>query len=505
MSVELIVIILYFALTVAIGIWSGKKAKTSDSFHGAEMGLMAIVCASTGEWLGGTATTGVSEWGFTYGISGAWYTIANGIGVLILALFFAKLYRSLSSVTVPGIIEKFFGVNARTVSSVLLTFVMLAVGLSQMIAAGKLGQSLLGLPFTPTVIVFAIIFIIYTLAGGMNAVASTNQLHLFVMYGGAILGLVMAVYMLGGIGDFSSGVKAVEAANEGTNFFNMFSIGGSKVSSWIIAGILGACTAQAGIQPILAAKDVKTAKKASIITAFVAAPFGIFTALLGIASRVMSHNGNLLDLAGNNVTDAKLALPTLMMNMPGGGLVGGLILASILAAILSTVSPIILSSGTMVTKDIYQRVLKPDASDKQVLKMSRITTAIAGVICCIGAIALVEMSSVLELVYAAYSLRGAIFVIVLFGIYWKMASQKAACISMVLTGVSAVAWVGVKLVTGAYPISIGSFAITETYVAVGVALVSMLILSLIFKPNDEEKTLKIETDKEVKRVMAEQG
>ena len=509
MSMQLIVIILYFALTVAIGIWSGKKAKSSDSFHGAEMGLMAIVCASAGEWLGGTATTGVSEWGFIFGISGAWYTIANGIGVLILALFFAKLYRSLSSVTVPGIIEKFFGVNARIVSSILLTVVMLAVGLSQMIAAGKLGQSLLGLPFAPTVIVFAIIFIVYTLAGGMNAVASTNQLHLFVMYGGAILGLVMAVTMLGGFGDFSAGIKEVEAANEGTKFFDMFAIGGSKVSSWVIAGILGACTAQAGIQPILAAKDVNTAKKASIITAFVAAPFGIFTALLGIAARVLSHRGELLDIAGNNVTEAKLALPTLMMNMPGGpmvgGLIGGLILASILAAILSTVSPIILSSGTMVTKDLYQRVLKPNATDKEVLFMSRLTTAISGVICCVGSIALVEMSSVLELVYAAYSLRGATFIIVLYGIYWKLASQKAACISMVLTGVSAIGWVGVKLVSGAYPLSIGTFAITETYVAVGMSLISMIVFSFIFKPDAEEKALKIATDKQIKEVLAQQS
>ena len=83
---QVIIIVLYFALTVGIGIWSSKKSKSSDSFHGAEMGVAAIVCASAGEWLGGTATTGVSEYGFTYGLSGAWYTIANGSGVMFLAL-----------------------------------------------------------------------------------------------------------------------------------------------------------------------------------------------------------------------------------------------------------------------------------------------------------------------------------------------------------------------------------------------------------------------------------
>ena len=497
--VQTIIIILYFAVTVAIGLMSSKKSKSSDSFHGAAMGMFAIVAASAGEWLGGTATTGVSEYGFNYGLSGAWYTIANGIGVMFLALLFAKLYRSLNSVTVPGIIERFFGVKARTVSSVLLTIVMLAVGLSQMIAAGKLGQSLLGFDFTITVIVFAIIFIVYTLAGGMNAVASTNKLHLFVMYGGVIVAVIFALTKVGGWGGFMDGIDAVETADPSKNYFNMFSIGGTKVSSWIIAGLLGACTAQAGIQPVLAAKDVPTAKKACIITAFVAAPFGLFTALLGMIAKVMSHNGTLTDTLGNVVTDGKMALPTMMMHLHP--IIGGLVLASILAAILSTVSPIILSAGTMVTKDLYQRVIKPNATDAEVLKMSRITTALSGVICAVGAIFLVNASAVLDLVYAAYSLRGAIFIVVLFGIYWRHASQKASCISMICTGVVAVLWVAVKLVTGAYPISIGSFAITETYAAVVVAAVCMLIFSKIFKPTVEEVARK----KPAKQIIAEAG
>jgi SSS family solute:Na+ symporter len=473
--VQIIIIVLYFALTVAIGVYSSKKSKTSDSFHGAAMGIFAIVAASAGEWLGGTATTGVSEYGFDYGLSGAWYTISNGIGVMFLALCFAKLYRSLNSVTVPGIIEKFFGVKARSVSSILLTIVMLAVGLSQMIAAGKLGQSLMGFDFTATVVVFAVIFIVYTLAGGMNAVASTNKMHLFVMYGGVILAIIFAMSKISDFGGLFSGIKSVQAAESSKSYFNMFSIGGTKVSSWIIASLLGACTAQAGIQPVLAAKDVSTARKACIITAFVAAPFGLFTALLGMIAKVMSHNGVLLDTAGNNVTSGKLALPTLMMSLHP--VIGGLVLASILAAILSTVSPIILSSGTMVTKDLYQRVFRPKATDAEVLKMSRITTALAGVVCALGAIALVNQSKVLDIVYAAYSLRGALFIVVLLGIYWKRASEKGACWSMVLTGAVAVGWVVIKMKTGTFPIASW---LTETYAAVVVAFVATIVFSYVF-------------------------
>lgn len=497
MNIQLIIILVYFAVTVFIGVMSGKKTKSADAFTGVALSTTAIVCASTGEWLGGTATTGVSEYGFLYGISGAWYTIANGIGVLFLGLLFAKLFRSLETGTVPGIIEKFFGVHARTVSCIILTIVMLAVGLSQMIAAGKLGESLIGLPFWLSVVIFAVIFIVYTLAGGMNAVASTNVLHLFVMYLGVIIAMIIAVSGAGGWESFTSGIGELQTSG-GKSFWDMFAIGGSKVSSWIIASLLGACTAQAGLQPVLSAKSAKQARKACIITAFVAAPFGLFTATLGMAARVQFENGALL--VGKEVgVAAKSALPELMMHM--NPIAGGLVLAAILAAVLSTVSPIILAAGTMVTRDVYQRVLRPKASDTEVLKMSRITTAISGVICCVGAILLWKASTVLELVYAAYSLRGALFVVVLLGIYWKHSSQKGAICSMVLTAVISVAWVAIKLATGSYPIVIGSFAVSETYAAVVVAFICTIVFSLIFKPGKLELAGRERTHEQLQAAM----
>ena len=147
MSIQLVIIIAYFAISIIVGVVMSRGTNTSSKFHGTQLGVAAIVCASAGEWLGGTATTGVSEYGFLYGLSGAWYTIANGLGVLFLGLFFAKLYRSIGKMTVPGIIEHIFGKKAQVISSLILVFVMIAVGVSQVIAAGKFGQALLGIYF----------------------------------------------------------------------------------------------------------------------------------------------------------------------------------------------------------------------------------------------------------------------------------------------------------------------------------------------------------------------
>lgn len=473
MSIQIIIIIAYFAISVLVGLIMSRGTNTSTKYHGTQLGVAAIVCASAGEWLGGTATTGVSEYGFQYGLSGAWYTISNGLGVLFLGLFFAKLYRSMGRMTIPGIIEHIFGKKAQIVSSLILVFVMIAVGVSQVIAAGKFGQALLGVDFKITAIVFTLIFISYTIFGGMKAVSSTNTMHLFVMYAGVIVAVIMLIQKVGGWEGFVTGVHDVEATRGG-NYLSMTSIGFPKISSWVIASLLGACTAQAGIQPVLGSKDIPTAKKACIYTAMVTAPFGLFTATIGLIARVLSNQGLLFDATGNVLADGKMALTSVMLDLPP--LVGGLVLAAELAAILSTASPIILAAGTLLTKDFYQVKINPKASDKDVLWMSKLTTAMSGVICCIGAIVLVENNSVLDLVYSAYSIRGALFIVLIFGFFWKKATSKGACISMIITTIVAVCWVGFKLAFGHYPIASW---LTETYAAVLVAAVSMIIASLV--------------------------
>ena len=453
MTLQPLIMLIYLAITVFIGIIAKRNAKSSSSFHGAGLGVLMCVAAGTGEWLGGTSTTGVSEYGYEFGISGAWYTLANGIGIIFLAIFFAKLYRSLDTVTVPGIIEKFIGPDARTVSSILLTFVMIAVGTSQIVAAGTLGVSVFGMDYVTAVLILGTGFIIYTLAGGMVAVGYTNILHIIAMYSGVILAIVLVGKDVGGIAGMQAELPE--------SYFNMTYIGMPKVSSWVIASVLGACTAQAGIQPILAARDAPVAKKSAYITAFIVAPFGILTALLGMAAKVKFP-----DLA-----NGKLALPTLLMNM--NPVAGGIVLASILAAVLSTVSPIILASGTMITKDIYQRRLRPNASDKNVLFVSRLTT---GVLCMVIAIAMYDSSRILDIVYFAYTIRGSLFVVLLLGIYWKKTSEKGAIYGMLITASVGLLWVLYKAINGTYPIHP---QFNETYVSVITALVSTIVSSLI--------------------------
>ena len=463
MNVLLIIVAVYLLVMILLGIFSYKKGNNSKHFHGANLGVLMCVAAGAGEWMGGTSTTGVSEYGYLYGISGAWYTIANGIGIMVCAFFFAKLYRSLNKPTVSGIVGHYIGEKARTASSIILLLVMLVVGVSQMVAIGSLGKVLFNMDISLSIAILGIVVIIYTLFGGMVSVGYTNTVHMIVLYVGIIVAVIYSVTKFGG------GKEFIAQVPEG--YLSFTSIGGTKIGSWVVASVLGACTAQAGIQPILAAKDEKTAFKSSILIALIVAPFGILTAILGIIAKMQFPD----------LENAKLALPSLMQNMPTW--LAGLVTAAMMAAILSTASPILLACGTLFTKDVYPKLSKK--AHKNDLMVSRIVTALAGVICVSFAIAIFDNKAVLDVVYFAYSLRGSLFVILLFGIYSKKYKPKEipVIISMVLTVLVALFWVIWKTVKGSYPISP---AFSDTYAAVATALISMIIIKLTSKEEKKE-------------------
>lgn len=444
------------ALVLGIGFFANVKGKTAKSFHGANLGILMCVAAGAGEWMGGTSTTGVSEYGYLFGISGAWYTIANGLGIMVCTCFFARLYRRLNTPTVPGIVGHYYGKNARTVSSALLIVVMIAVGISQMIAIGTLGKAILHLDIEWSIMISGCVVILYTIFGGMLAVGYTNTLHLAVMYVGMIAAVIYCVTNMGGLNAAVSQVPA--------GFDSFTSIGFPKIGSWVLASVLGACTAQAGIQPILAARDEKVAAKASLIIALIVAPFGILTAALGIIARIRFPE----------LASAKLALPQLLNTMPPA--LAGLVTAAMMAAVLSTASPIFLACGTLFTRDIYLR-FQPDTKDKKELRVSRTVTAVSGLICIIAAIAFFNSATVLDIVYFAYSIRGSLFVILLFGIVLKKskASEKAVIVSMLVTAVTGLVWVVYKQICGAYPIS---DALSETYATIIAAILCMTVSQL---------------------------
>ena len=136
------------------------------------------------------------------------------------------------------------------------------------------------------------------------------------------------------------------------------------------------------------------------------------------------------------------------------------------------------------TRDIYQKYLVKNASDKKILFVSRLSTALAGILCMVLGISLAG-TKVLDLVFLAYTFRGALFIVLLFGILWKKASQRAALCSMTVTIIVGVIWKGYSVFKGPDPVTqtaqypIANW-LTDTYAVVIATALAMFIFTLAF-------------------------
>lgn len=448
---QLYIVLAYFALVLGVGVLAARKAKNSDEYlvAGRNMGVFMCSAAIAGEWIGGTSTIGTAEGGYLYGISSSWYVVANAIGTVVLAFTLAKLYRRSGSFTVTGYMEQYYGQKCSVVSSVVLTFVMIVVGSVQIVAGAALMNGLIGLNMKIGMLVVGAVFLAYTLAGGLWAVGFTNMLHVVVMYVGVILGLIMVSRQAGGFAALRAGLPA-------RPFFDPFGAGASTVSAWIIASILAALVAQAAVQPVMAARDESVAQKGTLLAVVYIVPVGIITALLGMFAR-MVYPG----------IPGRSALPTVLMGLPP--VAGGVVLAGVLAAILSTVSPCVLAAGTLLAKDVYQKVLRRDAGEAQVAAVAKWLTLASGILSIVWAM---YCKVILEQIYFAYTLRGTIALLVLIGVYLpRIAKPGTALVALVATTVAALAWEAMKSLNGAYPMGVHpmhvSLVLTALVFAVG--------------------------------------
>lgn len=443
-SFQFFIIMTYFVIVVLIGIFAKRLVKNSSDLlvAGRNLGLILTIFTISGEWLGGTSTVAVGQWAYKYGISPMWYNISTSIGVFIFGLTWATLYRRKKIVTIPEMLERLYNKDLRIIAAFFFIAAYLFLSSVQISSIGSLFSGALSMNINIAIIIAGLGITIYTLAGGMFSVALTNFIHVLVIW--SSLGIAYFWYMnkvgwYTGLVTKLNALSATEAISlTGVSALNPFGMGIEKVSAWIIGGIAGAFAAQASIQPIFAAKDTSTAKRASLIAPIFIAPLGLLVTSIVMAG--VALNGDYASL------DTRLALPVALMKIPQP-LMGGFAMAGVFAAIASTEALILLGMATMFTKDIFQRSNR-EAPDKKVTLITRLSILVAGVISIIMALITKELPIA---TYLNYAMRSSAFIILACGIYWAKPSSKSAIISIISAFVVAGIWYGFYIYRHSYP------------------------------------------------------
>ena len=203
------------------------------------------------------------------------------------------------------------------------------------------------------------------------------------------------------------------------------------------------------------------------ITPMIVAPMGILAAILGMVAFGLNPG----------LTDAKLAIPLLLMNTEiFHPLIGALTIASIFGLIAGTTTSILLALGSIISNDIYPVFTKKrldlhePVEQKKLLRVSRIATILIGFGATIMALTL---PSILDTSYISYALRSAAALIIIAGIYWKgKVSNTSAIITLSVSLVATLAWY-----------LLGSpFGVSKVEMALISAALTLFISSRIWRP-----------------------
>ena len=436
--------IITFVLIIGIGIYAGTKITRANQWSGGyrSMGVFAVG-AMLGAWqIGGMSVVGAAQNGYTMGIAGCWYSIASGLYILLIGLLAKTLRKNLPSDALPDYLEsRYSPVVARVQSYVWIVFGILYIPIQLKTIASIIQIVLPNLNTGLAMFVGVTIAAVYTGFAGMKGSAAIGRVVCVATY-------ALLIWFVGShLGEFGGYSGLIEQLPEG--YDKLSAMPSQEIIAWALGGALSSVVLQSALQPMLAAKDDKTARNGCILGYVIAAPICILTAVIGMMARAKN------DGLGDGATAFAWAIRD--MSSP---VTAGIIFAVCTMIIAATMATMMMATGTILT-NIYKKQIRPDADDRKVLKISRFgTIAVAYISLLVGFfIPSAQMTSLfLTLTYVVTS---PFSYSVIVGLFWKRVNAAASLVSVAAGIITAVVWVAVGMndvLNVVYPTILVSYA-----------------------------------------------
>jgi len=459
-KIDMLIIVFYFGLVLAIGFYLKGRANTSEDFFMAGRDMTAWVAGLSflSANLGALELMGWAGSAYQYGILAThWYWIGAIPAMLFLALVMMPFYYISKTHSVPGYLKLRFGEPARAVSAVsfgLMTVLMSGVN---MFAMAKVMQLVLGWDINVSIWLSAGTVAIYVALGGLRSAIFNEVLQFFLIWAGALLIPILGLYEAGGWHN----LKILIAQRASEQYVHLWSGLGSFSGNpmgihWtgIVFG-LGAVISMGYwttdflvVQRILAAKDIRSAEMAPII----GAGFKMLVPLIVILPGLLGLGLLPEKLVPESMVGATGAhsyndvLPLMLARYCGPGLLG-LGITALIAGFMSGMAGNVTAFTTVWTYDIYRPLINSKGSDGHYVSMGRWTTVI-GVLISIGTAYLVmQFASIMDYVQALFSFFIApLFGTVVLGMLWKRATGLGGFLGLLCGTLSSIGmWAWVKI------------------------------------------------------------
>ena len=497
----LIAMAIYMAIVIVIGLVYAKKAnQSSENYYlgGRSLGPWVTAMSAEASDMSGWLLMGLPGVAYWCGLAdAAWTAIGLAIGTYFNWLIVSKRLRRYSirtsSITLPEFFSNRFHEKKKVIMTVAAAFILVfftVYAASCFVTCGKLFSTLFGLPYMSMMVIGAIFVLVYTLLGGFLAESASDFMQGVVMIVALAIIVTISTIKAGGIGEVIANAQQIPGFLE---FFGLATPVLEEGTQVVANGaplfgdaapytILSVCSCMAwglgyfGMPQVLLRfmairkeSELKSSRRIAMIWVVISLAVAVF---IGIIGRHLFPVAHLTKSAAENIfiTLSTSYLPPIF---------AGFVMAGILAATISSSDSYLLIAASAFAKNIFQGVVKKNASDKQVMWVSRITLLVIALVA--GVIALDENSVIFEVVSFAWSGFGATFgPLMLFSLFWKRTTRAGAIAGMVSGGGMVFLW---KLAIA--PLG-GVFAIYELLPAFIFSAIVIVIVSLLTKKPSAE-------------------
>jgi len=446
-NIYIISTILTLVLVSMFGFSASKRIKTSSDFAvgGRRLNSSQVSGSIIATVVGGASTIGTAQLAFTSGINAMWFTLGASIACLFLGCFLAGPLRRAEVETISEFLVKYYGEKAGIATSILTSMAIFIHITGQVLASVAILTSMLYIKENIAVIITIALIISYIIFGGFWGTSIVGILKTLLLYITLIFSGVMVLSKSNGVNGFISALPMEP-------WFNLFSGGLWEGLAQGFSLVIGISATQTYLQAMFAGKDEKASRSGAFISAFLIPPIGLICSLIGMFMKI--NYPTLL---------SKQALPTFILTYLNPW-IGGVMIATLIISIVGTGAGLTLGIGTMISRDIYKKLINPAADDDKQLKVLRIS------VFCISILAMLMVffnidSLILKWGFLSMALRGTvIFIPLMLAIYLKdKVNRRAGLASMILSPILTV-FCAILNITDIPPLYIGLFAGLSIYI-----------------------------------------
>ena len=471
---DIAVISIYFVMVIWIGFYLKGQSNTSEEFFmaGREMTAWIAGLSFVSANLGSLELMGWAGSAYQYGILAAhWYWVGAIPAMLFLGIVMMPFYYVCKTHSVPGYLKLRYGQGASVVSAFSFAFMTVLMSGVNMFAMAEVMKVVLGWNLNFSIIVSSLAVAAYVALGGLRSAIFNEVLQFMLIWGGALLVPILGLVETGGWSGFKAKLaqNIASGATAPGDYTHMWRSMGHFADNpmgihWtgIVFGLgfaisFGYWTTDfLVVQRVLAANNLRSARMAPVIGSFfkMAVPFiVILPGLLGLVV-LQNPDGTLMHLVAQNLATPESGLhsynevlPLMLVRYCAPGLLG-LGITALIAGFMSGMAGNVSAFSAVWTYDIYQPLIKKDASDEHLVTIGRWAT-ILGVIVSIGTAYLVmSAAGIMDYVQALFSFFiSPLLGVVLVGMFWTRATKSGGFWGLLLgtlTSIGLWAWVKVN-------------------------------------------------------------